>query len=147
RTVQVNSNRPLLWTLDFNVDPMSSVVVQMEGTSVYVLDEISLRHASTQEACAEFGKRFPSHRGGIVIYGDASGNTQQTTGNSDYQIVRDYFRLHYGGRIEYKVPKANPSVRERIMLVNSKLRTAAGEIRMWVDPKCKELIKDFEQVS
>jgi phage terminase large subunit len=33
------------------------------------------------------------------------------------------------------------------MLANSKLRTAAGEIRLWLDPKCKELIKDFEQVS
>jgi phage terminase large subunit len=45
------------------------------------------------------------------------------------------------------VPKANPSVRERIMLTNAKLRSASGEIRMLVDAKCKELIKDFEQVS
>ena len=87
------------------------------------------------------------HRGGVVVYGDASGNSQHTTGASDYQIVRDYFRANYGGRIEYRVPKANPSVRDRVMLTNSKLRTAAQEIRLWVDPKCKELIKDFEQVS
>jgi phage terminase large subunit len=45
------------------------------------------------------------------------------------------------------VPKANPSVRERIMLTNAKLRTASGEIRLLVDSRCKELIKDFEQVS
>jgi len=147
RSLEVNSNRPLLWALDFNVDPMSSVIVQTAGANVFVLDEISLRRATTQEACAEFGKRFPNHRGGVVIYGDASGNTQQTTGASDYQIVRDYFRSNYGGRIEYKVPKANPNVRDRITLTNSKLKTAAGEIRLWVDPKCKELIKDFEQVS
>jgi hypothetical protein len=147
RTLKVNGNRPLLWALDFNVDPMSSVIVQMEGANVFVLDEISIRHSTTEEACAEFAKRFPNHRGGVVVYGDASGNSQQTTGASDYQIVRDYFRASYGGRIEYKVPKANPSVRDRVMLTNSKLRTAAGEIRLWVDPKCKELIKDFEQVS
>jgi phage terminase large subunit len=33
------------------------------------------------------------------------------------------------------------------MLTNAKLRTAAGDIRLLVDSKCKELIKDFEQVS
>jgi len=147
RSLQVSGNRPLLWALDFNVDPMSSVIVQMEGANVFVLDEISLRHATTEEACAEFARRFPNHRSGVVVYGDASGNSQQTTGASDYQIVRGYFRASYGGRIEYRVPKANPSVRDRIALTNSKLRTAAGEIRLWVDPKCKELIKDFEQVS
>jgi hypothetical protein len=146
-SLRVNPNCPLLWTLDFNVDPMSSVVAQIAGRTVFVLDELALRHASTQEACEEFKKRFPNHRSGLVIYGDASGNSQRTTGGSDYQIVREYFRTNYGSRVSYKVPKANPSVRERITLTNAKLRTASGEIRLLVDAKCKELIKDFEQVS
>jgi len=147
KTLRVNPNCPLLWALDFNVDPMSSVVAQIEGRTVFVLDEIALRHASTHEACEEFEKRFPNHRSGVVIYGDASGNSQHTTGASDYQIVREYFRMSYGARVAYRVPKANPSVRERIMLTNAKLRSASGEIRLLVDAKCKELIKDFEQVS
>lgn len=147
KPLQVNPNCALLWALDFNVDPMSSVVVQIHGAKVFVLDEIVLRHASTQQACTEFEKRFPNHRMGVVIYGDASGNSQQTTGASDYQIVREHFRAHYGAGVTYKVPKANPNVRERVMLMNSKLRTASGETGMFVDPKCRELIKDFEQVS
>ena len=147
KSLRVNPNCPLMWALDFNVDPMSSVVAQIEGRTVFVLDEIALRHASTREACEEFEKRFPSHRSGVVIYGDASGNSQHTTGASDYQIVREYFRVSYGAPVTYKVPKANPSVRERIMLTNAKLRTASGEIRLLVDSRCKELIKDFEQVS
>jgi hypothetical protein len=147
KSLFVNGNFPLLWALDFNVDPMSSIVAQIEGRTVFVLDEIALRHASTHEACEEFEKRFPNHRSGLVIYGDASGNSQHTTGASDYQIVREYFRVGYGARVTYKVPKANPSVRERIMLTNAKLCSASGELRMLVDAKCKELIKDFEQVS
>jgi hypothetical protein len=147
RPLRVNERYPLLWALDFNVDPMSSVVAQIEGRTVLVLDEFALRHASTHEACEEFEKRFPDHRSGVVVYGDASGNNQHTTGASDYQIVREYFRMNYGARLTYKVPKANPSVRERIMLTNAKLRSADGDLRLLVDPKCKELIKDFEQVS
>jgi hypothetical protein len=49
--------------------------------------------------------------------------------------------------VKYKVPKSNPGVRERINLTNSRLRSAAGEIGLLVDFKCKELIMDFEQVS
>jgi hypothetical protein len=146
RSLHLNPNCPLLWALDFNVDPMCSIVAQIEGRTVLVLDEIALRHASTHEACEEFERRFPNHKSGIVIYGDASGNSQHSTGASDYQIVREYFRTTYGARAMYKVPKANPSVRERIMLTNARLRSASGEIRLLVDPKCKESIKDFEQV-
>jgi len=31
--------------------------------------------------------------------------------------------------------------------MNSKLRTASGDVGVLIDPKCRELIKDFEQVS
>ena len=138
---------PLLWALDFNVDPMSSLVVQLVRGKVCVLDEIVLRHATTAEACAEFLKRFPIDPAGLVIYGDASGNQQHTTGASDYDMIHEYFQIHSAMPVKYRVPKANPSVRERINLTNSRLRSAAGEIRLVVDFKCKELIMDFEQVA
>lgn len=147
RTLKARPNSPLLWALDFNVDPMSSVVAQVDGDRIFVLHEIVLRHASTEEACREFQKRFPAHTGGVVVYGDASGNAQQTTGASDYQIVREFFRANHITGVTYKVPKANPAVRERVMLMNSKLRNAAGETSLLVDAKCTELIKDFEQVG
>lgn len=138
---------PLLWALDFNVDPMSSVVAQIVHGQVRVLDEIVLRHATTNQACEEFLKRFPRHNAGIAVYGDASGHAAQTTGDSDYEMIREYFRLHTTSPVRYHTPKANPAVRERTNVVNAKLRTASGEIGLVVDAKCKELIMDFEQVS
>jgi hypothetical protein len=138
---------PLLWALDFNVDPMSSLVVQLVRGKVLVLDEIVIRHARTYEACEEFLKRFPAGPFGIVVYGDASGNQQHTTGASDYDMIHEYFQVHSTMTVKYRVPKCNPSVRERINLTNSRLRSAAGEIGLLVDFKCKELIMDFEQVA
>ncbi len=41
-----SGSAPLLWALDFNVDPMCSVVAQVEGEGVTVLDEIVLSRAS-----------------------------------------------------------------------------------------------------
>ncbi len=138
---------PLLWALDFNVDPMSSVVAQVKRHKVYVLGEIVIRRATTQQACEEFCRRFGEHQGKVVIYGDASGNTMHTTGSSDYQLIREFFHAHEKMQITYKVPRANPQVRDRINLTNSKLRTSEGEIDMAIDRTCKELIKDLEQVS
>ena len=144
--LQADATVPLLWTLDFNVDPMSSLIVQIAGRTVRVLDEIVIRHGTTQQACEEFLRRYPAHQAGIYVYGDASGNQEQTTGASDYRMVREHFMIHSTTPVQYRVPKSNPSVRERINLTNSKLRSASGEIGVLVDGKCKELIKDFEQV-
>ncbi len=138
---------PLLWALDFNVDPMCSVVAQIEGETVLVLDEIVISRATTEEACEEFHARFPQHSGGICIYGDASGNHLRTTGASDYQIVREYFRRAGYRNVSYKVPRANPPVRERVGLVNAKLRSASGEKHLFIHRKCVELVKDLEEVS
>jgi hypothetical protein len=138
---------PLLWTLDFNVDPMSSLVMQIAGGKVRVLDEIVIRHGTTQQACEEFLRRFRTHQAAVVVYGDASGFQGQTTGASDYEIVREHLRVNTNMTVQYRVPRSNPPVRERTNLVNAKLRSASGEIGLLVDPKCKELIKDFEQVA
>ena len=43
-------------------------------------------------------------------------------------------------------PQRNPPVRERVALVNAKLRSAAGDVRLTVDPGCRELVRDFEEV-
>jgi phage terminase large subunit len=143
----VDPNVPLLWALDFNVDPMTSIVAQFNGGIFRVLDEIVLRHASTPEAVDAFTERYSMHVMGVTVYGDASGNSQKTSGTTDYQMVRDAFRQKGISNANYKVPESNPSVRDRITLTNGRLKSASGNIAMLVDPKCKELIQDFEQVS
>jgi hypothetical protein len=144
--VEVNEGLPLLWALDFNVDPMCSVIAQVEGGRVKVIDEIVLGRASTQDACDEFARRFPAHRAGLIVYADASGGRMQTSGTNDLKILRQFLRTGEYGEVEFKIPPSNPPVRERVTLVNGKLESAAGVRMLTVDVKCRELIKDFEQV-
>ena len=144
--LSLDPRRPLLWALDFNVDPMSSVIAQISSGRVMVLDEIVIRHATTRQACEAFLERYPKHEPGVTVFGDASGKAQQTGGMSDYEMVKEYFAVYSSLKMTYKVPKANPSVRDRISLPNAKLRSAAGDIGLLADGKCKELIQDFEQV-
>jgi phage terminase large subunit len=144
--VIADPNRPLLWALDFNVDPMSSVVAQMHGDTLVVLDEIVIERASTIDACSEFIARYPNHPAQLIVYGDASGNSLKTSGTTDYEMIRSFFNARRRFGVDYRVPKSNPAVRDRILLVNSYLKNAAGEVRMYVTPRCKGLIKDFEEV-
>ncbi len=145
-TLTMDTSLPLCWAVDFNVDPMSSVVAQISGGTVRVLDEIVLHRARTDHACGEFFRRWGSPRAGVVVFGDASGASQKTTGRSDYDMIREFFS-DKAVKVSYQVPKSNPPVKDRVNAVNARLRNARGESTLLVDAKCKELIADFEQVT
>jgi hypothetical protein len=143
----VDRAKPLLWALDFNFDPMSSVVAQMDGDKVRVLDEIVLRRATTIQACEEFERRYPKHPAGLIVYADATGIRQQTSGTSDLEMLQQFFRSGAYGEVTYRIPPSNPLVRDRVLLMNAKLASAEGVRALTVHRQCTELIKDFEQVT
>lgn len=145
RAAEVDESLPLLWALDFNVDPMCSVIAQVDKFGrVQVIDEIVLSRASTYDACAEFLGRFESHMGGLIVYADATGARLQTSGTSDLTILKQELKNYRGA--EFRIPKSNPAVRDRVILMNGKLGAADGTKLLKVDPRCVELIKDLEQV-
>lgn len=138
--------KPLLWALDFNVAPMSSVILQWQNGRLAVIDEIVLDRATTEEACMEFENRYKAHQAGVDVFGDASGRNMHTTGMSDYSLLQSF--LHRAGfrKVRKRVPVSNPPVLSRVRKVNGVLTNAIGEVRLEVDPRCKELIEDFETV-
>jgi hypothetical protein len=141
-----NPTATLMWALDFNVAPMSSVLVQMVMDRISVIDEIVLDRATTEEACAEFENRYRKHLGPITIFGDASGRNTHTTGTSDYLMLQSCLYRAGVRDVRLQIPNKNPPVLNRVQRVNGLLTNAAGEVRLEIDPRCKELIKDFEEV-
>lgn len=136
----------LLWALDFNVAPMTSVLLQWDSGRIAVIDEIVLERATTEEACMEFENRFKGHMGALDVFGDASGKNMHTTGTSDYTMLQSYLYRAGFRHVKLRVPSKNPPVLNRVQKVNALLTNALGEVRLEVDPRCKELIKDFEEV-
>ncbi|HEX7361516.1 MAG TPA: terminase family protein [Bryobacteraceae bacterium] len=144
---------PLIWSLDFNVNPMCSVLAQRNGDTVEVLDELVLEDAHTWMACEHFWKLVQPFRPAatalaIDVYGDASGHQRRTSGTAtDWNLIRDFFSLLRGQAVvRIKAATVNPGVRDRVNVVNSRLQNAAGQTRLYIDPKCKELIADLERV-
>ncbi|MCP5111098.1 MAG: hypothetical protein GY953_09705, partial [bacterium] len=50
-------------------------------------------------------------------------------------------------KVRLEFDRSNPPVRDRVALVNAKLKSAAGDIGLRISPRAKGLIRDFEQVS
>jgi len=144
---QYDPRATLMWSLDFNVTPMSSLVVQTTGGRLKVIDEIIMERASTEQACSEFLSRYGAHRGQIEVFGDASGNKQQTAGGSDFSILAKRLTQAGLGAFKKRVPQANPPVLRRVAQVNAVLTNAEGLVRLEIDPTCRELVKDLEQLT
>ena len=143
---------PLFWSLDFNVNPMCSVVGQREGDMVWVLDELVLPDSNTWAACnalleriGQFGRLSP-HTTKIEIYGDATGEGRHSSASrTDWQLVREFSR-RLPHQHKFHVPSSNPRLKDRVNCVNAMLHNQAGDRRLRIAPECKELIQDFERV-
>jgi hypothetical protein len=136
-----NPELPIYVGQDFNIDPMSSVVFQIqENGDVWAVDEISLPSSNTNELCDELERRYWRHKDKIWIYPDPAGAYRgHQRGESDLDVFRDR------GFKKHKYRKKHPPVADRINSVNRLLKTASGTVRMFIDPRCKKLIEAFEQ--
>jgi len=141
----VMARRPLCLILDFNVEPMCALVGQREQRLFRVLREFVLDEGTGPEICDYFRSVYPTHSAEVWIYGDATGKARGQTGKSDYQLILNSLR-NYNVPLRLKVPEVNPLVKDRMNAVNRAFRNEYGEIMVEVDPSCKELIADFEQV-
>jgi hypothetical protein len=153
KEVPYNPNLPIFWTLDFNVNPMASLIGQRDGNQIYVLDELVLPNSNTWDAWEEFLSRTESWITQVPlrvsVYGDATGKARDSTASrTDWQIVRESFG-RYSDRFypTFRIPNSDPRVKDRVYSVNGMLRNQAGERRLSIHPRCKELIKDLEQVA
>lgn len=148
RPVERNPRWELLWSLDFNWDPMCAVVAQRCGEVLEVLDEIVLPKATTLEACEEFFRRWGDDPAALQVYGDASGKAKQRqTGESDFTVVMRSVAQQGKKNARELVPSANPPVDDRVRVVNGKLLSASDDAGLVVDPKCQRLIADLERLT
>jgi hypothetical protein len=154
QSMEYDNQLPLFWSLDFNFNPMCSVIGQRQGEWVFILDELVLPDSHTGAACEEFLARTERLVGRsrlpvqLDIYGDATGESQKSSASrTDWQIVQEFLNYHRDlYRTTFRVGSSNPPVRDRVNCVNAKLRNQAGERRLVVDSHCKQLIEDFERV-
>ncbi len=145
---------PLIICFDFNVKPGSVVFVQEDqvNDATHVVDELFIkdRYTNCEELCQIIITRYGAHKGKIVLAGDPSGgakNISQTAGTA-WDQIRQIISTHFGhDRVRVDVGYEQIRERPRVMALNSRIRNCYGKPRLFVDPKCKNLIADFEGVN
>ncbi len=116
---------------DWNVNPMTAVVMQYINNTFYIFDEIFLENSDTYKMADELTRRGYS---GAKCITDSTGRNRKTSGISDHEIMKQK-----GFEI---VPTMNPFVRDRTNNANRLL----SDDRIVIDPRCKKLINDLSKV-
>lgn len=141
---------PLEVCFDFNVSPGVAVIAQEFEDKTHVVGEVYIpKNSNTPAVCRKIISMFPDHEQEVHCYGDATGGAAGTakTSGTDWDIIKQYFYRHYGGKVIMRVPDANPQERVRVNAVNSRLQAMDGTVSVVVDPSCAKLIRDFEGVT
>lgn len=147
---------PLHISFDQNVVPYITMTIWQiaQVDSIYhvnCIDELCLKNPlnNTESLCRKFTERYKSHLetgAGLFYYGDATGRKRDTRANeNDYDIVERVLGRWIDQR-SCRVPFSNPMVVKRREFVN-KILSNKFNIRLHIDPKCQNLITDFEMVQ
>jgi len=127
--------KPLHIGVDFNIDPMSACVSQIEKDKIYVIDEIVIYGSNTDELVQEIRDRYGS-KSQIICYPDPASRQRKTSagGRTDLSILQN-------AGFKVKVKHKHPSIRDRVNAVNSKLKDSNGNRYIFISKSAKIVIK------
>jgi hypothetical protein len=132
---------------DFNVNPMTCIVVQeIEHEKFAAVKEFVMHDSNTQATGETVAAYLKDLKAFVEITGDATGRARRTIGGagaySDWIILERIFKNFNGYRMV--VRKQNPTIRDRVNALNGMFINSYGEIRMYVNPnECPYLHKDL----
>ena len=136
---EIDLTKPLHIGMDFNVDPMSACVGQIEKDKIYFVDEIVIYSSNTDEMVQEIKDRYGS-KIPIFIYPDPASKQRKTSagGRTDLSILQN-------AGFKVKVKNKHPAIRDRINAVNSKLKDSNGQRHIFVSQSCKTIVKGLQR--
>lgn len=136
-----NPKLPIWVGMDFNIDPMSSVILQPQANGeLWAVGEIVKIASNTEEMACAIEQKYYRWQDRITLYPDPAGGARQhARGETDIDILRE----HGFSRIKYR--RQHPAIADRVNSVNRMLMSAEGKIRLFVDPSCTHLINALEQ--
>jgi phage terminase large subunit len=139
-------------TCDFNVDPMSWELAHRFNGEYHYFDEIVIENTNINECVDEFVRRYPAYQGKLIIGGDASGNSRNVqndeVGGTSYTQMVNRFNFHkYPARVRVDVREKNPPIADRVAAWNAMMCNTNGVRRIFINPKCKWLIHNLENLK
>jgi hypothetical protein len=126
--------------IDFNVGLQCTSFAAIRGGQVHIIEEFK-GHPDTETLAIAIATKFRGHK--IYAYPDPSGRAAKTSapvGRTDFSILESY-----GIRCLAR-PKA-PPISDSVQAVNMKLMTAAGDVGLYIHPRCQGVINSLERTK
>jgi hypothetical protein len=126
--------------IDFNVGLQCSSVFALRGSQIHFLDEFK-GHPDTEQLAIAIKGRYPGRK--IYVYPDPTGNARKTSapvGRTDFSILQ-------GAGFEIRARSKSPGIVDSVNAVNKHLQTAAGDVNMFVHPRCTGIITSLERTK
>jgi phage terminase large subunit len=137
----IEKHTPLICGIDFNVSPMSCVVMVRTNNGLHAIDDIALHSSNTNEMIEEIRNRYPTNP--ITAFPDPAGVQKRSSANGNTDI-----RLLEMAGFTVRYHRAHPLIKDRINAANSLFyRREDGTTRFYIDPKCKHTIKSLKNYS
>ena len=135
-TETILPHEQLHWMHDQNYTPLSSAVGVRRGDDMYLLDEIVLISAVSEQSALEFVEKYKDHKNKhVMLYGDPAGRAGEKHGHaSDYTDIEGVLKAN-GWRCTRKIRNKHPAIKDRQNAVRGKIKTADGKVSLYVNIK------------
>jgi hypothetical protein len=133
---EIKPHEQLCWMHDQNYTPLSSAIGVKRGDDVYLLDEIVLISAVSEQSALEFVDKYKEHKNKhVLIYGDPAGRAGEKHGQeSAYTQIENVLRAH-NWKFTRNVEKKHPAIKDRQNAVRAKIKSADGHVSLYVNTK------------
>jgi hypothetical protein len=126
-------------------------VAHRYNNEYHFIDELCIENSNIIQACEQFAIKYGKHKAGIIITGDASGKNRTDAGQSPqdtrFKILQRELSTLGITNFATDLRTANPNVDSRILSWNSIVCNSQGVRRVKVDPKCKWVIYNMENLK
>ena len=126
--------------IDFNVGLQCSSAMAIRGNQVHILEEFK-GHPDTETLAVALRTRFQNHK--IFAYPDPSGRARKSSapvGRTDFSILESH-------GIRCLAHSKAPPIVDSVAAVNRKLQSAAGDVELYVHPRCTGVITSLERTK
>lgn len=130
-----NPYQTVFFCFDFNVKS-TCLVIQYDEKGIRVLEEY---HDDLDSICFNIKNKYGTSN--CYINGDASGNNDNASNETYYEIVRNKLDISFD--FNFRVPKANPRHKASYNQCNYIFK----HYNVLINPTCKGLIRDCEMVQ
>lgn len=127
--------------IDFNVALQCTSAFAIRGGQIHVLDQFK-GHADTETLAKAIVAKYGKARK-IFAYPDPSGRARKTSapvGRTDFSILESY-------GIRCLARSAAPPIVDSVQAVNRMLKSANGNVRFFIHPRCSDVITSLERTK